>query len=602
MENITTADYLNQLIADKDTMVSNLQAKGVPVTGNETFTQLAPAIAEIPSAKIGFVKFYDYDGTLFTEWSRDEVATATALPAGPTHSGLVFQEWNWTLEEIKNYTSLYDAADQIIVGPAYTTDNGATKLYVNITQETLECATELSGTSIEVQIDWGDNTSDTVSITSTSIKTIHTYEAPGDYVIQFFPNPSTENAYFSFGGSGNNGSAKIFCAPDSVGSTQGNIDRNKTYFGRVRAIEFGNYIRWGSSAYLNSINLERVTMSNTFSGIYANSRCDIFIFTRDTFLAFPRCIQRISDISYTISTLSLPGNVIEFYWTPSGSTPLQNVSFPDSIERIPTSWNYFANLKKLVVPRNCTIVPKSIPKGLEELYLYNDLDDTYSVTMNDSTSMLRVLKYFGGNPNDLTKLTGSFRGINFETLDTNIDLTTFTSIATQGYTFAGCIKEEFDLGNVTEISGSSFNNGFNGTRCTRVLFDPAADASKAGSASYSFTSTFWLEEVILPDSLPFVDLGSGTGLRYIKVPPAATAGNKCILGGSQYSLRTVDYSAFTVVPTITSAPYSNKTYYPHLTEIIVPDNLYDEWVAADYWSTIADKIVKYSDSSVAPVR
>lgn len=45
----TTADYLTQLQADKQTLVDNLVAKGVEASNDETFTSLVPKVADIQS-------------------------------------------------------------------------------------------------------------------------------------------------------------------------------------------------------------------------------------------------------------------------------------------------------------------------------------------------------------------------------------------------------------------------------------------------------------------------------------------------------------------------------------------------------------------------
>ena len=42
----TSADYINQLKADKQTLVNNLVAKGVTATNDETFTTLVPKVAD----------------------------------------------------------------------------------------------------------------------------------------------------------------------------------------------------------------------------------------------------------------------------------------------------------------------------------------------------------------------------------------------------------------------------------------------------------------------------------------------------------------------------------------------------------------------------
>lgn len=49
----TTADYLNQLQADKQALVDNLVAKGVSATSNETFTSLVPKVKDIQSGESG---------------------------------------------------------------------------------------------------------------------------------------------------------------------------------------------------------------------------------------------------------------------------------------------------------------------------------------------------------------------------------------------------------------------------------------------------------------------------------------------------------------------------------------------------------------------
>lgn len=50
----TTADYLAQLQADKQTLVDNLVAKGVEATSDETFTTLAPKVANISGGGSSF--------------------------------------------------------------------------------------------------------------------------------------------------------------------------------------------------------------------------------------------------------------------------------------------------------------------------------------------------------------------------------------------------------------------------------------------------------------------------------------------------------------------------------------------------------------------
>ena len=115
------------------------------------------------------VIFADYDGNLIDTWTWDEVAGKTTLPTPPAHTGLVFEGWNWTLEDIKT-----DTTGQVItVGPFYHTESGLTEIDIHLDEVTGKFFTCFS-TSINV--DWGDGTYDN-SMT-------HTYADYGDYTIK----------------------------------------------------------------------------------------------------------------------------------------------------------------------------------------------------------------------------------------------------------------------------------------------------------------------------------------------------------------------------------------------------------------------------------
>ena len=62
----TTAEYLTQLQTDKTTLVTNLVAKGVDATNDETFTTLVPKVANIQGGSKyapRYISFYAYTGT-----------------------------------------------------------------------------------------------------------------------------------------------------------------------------------------------------------------------------------------------------------------------------------------------------------------------------------------------------------------------------------------------------------------------------------------------------------------------------------------------------------------------------------------------------------
>ena len=120
------------------------------------------------------VIFADYDGNLIDTWTKDEVASKTALPTPPAHTGLVFEGWNWTLEDIQT-----DTTGQVItVGPFYHTESGLTEIDIHldeVTGKTVEFYKLLPNSSVS-SVDWGDG--------NTNTEKTHTYLNYGDYTIK----------------------------------------------------------------------------------------------------------------------------------------------------------------------------------------------------------------------------------------------------------------------------------------------------------------------------------------------------------------------------------------------------------------------------------
>ena len=140
------------------------------------------------------VSFYDYDGTLLYSYTVEEANALTALPAGPAHEGLVFDGWNWSLEDVKSLTRPMD------IGAMFATDDGTTRIYIHLGERTnLKFSLCVNGT---VTVDWGDGTAyDTLTGTDLTVAQqtpVHNYAFPGDYVIKLAINGEAQlNENFS---------------------------------------------------------------------------------------------------------------------------------------------------------------------------------------------------------------------------------------------------------------------------------------------------------------------------------------------------------------------------------------------------------------------
>lgn len=115
------------------------------------------------------------------------------------------------------------------------------------------------------------------------------------------------------------------------------------------------------------------------------------------------------------------------------------------------------------------------------------------------------------------------------------------------------------------------------------------------SVGYMFTSCYSLTSVVIPDSVTSI---SGEAFTYCySLTRVVIPGGVTSLSGSAfyycYSITKYDFSQCTAVPTLSS---KNVFYNINaICKIIVPDSLYDEWIAAENWSTYANYIYKASE-------
>lgn len=183
------------------------------------------------------VNFYDYDGTLLYSYTLEEAQALTEPPTGPEHEGLVFQQWNWTLEQVKGLRYPMD------IGALYTTDDGWSRFYLDVPVEmdiTLYFRTPFGS---GITVDWGDGSGTEGQKTSGYNSLPHTY-TPGKYVLRV---RDLDNR-ISFGNAG--GPKNMF---DKIGSPISNI---------LRKAE----IAYGASlgpAFDSCENLETISLPNT---------------------------------------------------------------------------------------------------------------------------------------------------------------------------------------------------------------------------------------------------------------------------------------------------------------------------------------------------
>ena len=272
------------------------------------------------SASPSDVNFYDYDGTLLYSYTIAEANLLTEMPQPPTHDGLTFQGWNYSIEEVQSTTRRMD------VGATYITSDGKTRLYISVpansepglppprNQVPLYFRQTVAN---GVTIDWGDGSpAETLSGTGV-VNTTHTYETAGDFVISLSPADGCELEL----GSGSDSN----CVMGATGNN------GRVYSNMLQRVEVGGSVTSiGNYAFVYCYSLSSVVIPDgvTSIGNYAFGYC------------------------YSLSSVVIPDGV-----TSIGSSafrycsPLSSVVIPDGVTSIGNyAFGYCYSLSSVVIP------------------------------------------------------------------------------------------------------------------------------------------------------------------------------------------------------------------------------------------------------------
>ena len=295
----------------------------------------------------GDITFYDYDGTIVTSWTLEELATKTALPGYPSHEGLICQGWNWSLADLKTTNR------KMKVGAMYITDNGKTRIYIRLEEGRTSPMLGVcpNGT---VTVDWGDGTTpDTLTGTSTStVKWTphHAYAAPGEYVIKL----TVDGAMGFYGTTSSNQYSAI------LRYSSGSDARNYVYPNSVQKIEIGSGVTSiGVSAFYDCYSLASVSIPNGVTSINSYAFYNCYSLASIT---IPNGVTSIGDYAFNdcsfLASVSIPNGVTSIdNYAFNDCYSLASITIPNGITRIGDRTFYCCySLASIIIPNGVTSI------------------------------------------------------------------------------------------------------------------------------------------------------------------------------------------------------------------------------------------------------
>ena len=309
-----TQDQDGYLVLD-DEAPSHVTVESLSVTQNGTYTAptgkaYSPVTVSVSGGGGSMsdpIRFFDYDGTLVASYS----SVPNSLPSVPTHTGLTNGTWNYTLAQI---TTRFNAMGTCDIGANYDTVSGATEIDIVLQPERLHpyLSLAVNGT---VTIDWGDNSTDTVtgtSLTSRKSDIHHEYALAGSYTIKITKTSGTGYS--------------LYCtsAYTLLNKNSSTVSSNLVYPNCVHAIRVGQDCTIGNYAFYYCYSLTSVSIPSGVTSIGSS--------------VFQHC-RSLTSVSIPSGVTSIGSNAFsncygmaEYHFKPTTPPTLANVNAFTSIQ------------------------------------------------------------------------------------------------------------------------------------------------------------------------------------------------------------------------------------------------------------------------------
>lgn len=314
------------------------------------------------------VNFYDYDGTLVASYSKDDFLDLNSFPENPTHDGLTSQGWNWEFADAKDYVTKYGMLE---LGQNYITNDGKTRFYIEVNEVTKNLRLNLcvNGTAT---IDWGDNTTDTLTGTSATYNQYknHNYSNVGNYVVTVEISSGGQLGF-------NNTSStygKLFNTED--GSTNSYAPTTI-----LQKVELGENLVFGKNAFYYSNLLEEITIPSYITTFGEQ------VFSANNLLkcvVFPKELINLGRYNSFVNQFIYNQKSTTFVSFGSYKTLL---CLPPAVTSLPNYTSISSVIKKLVVPDSITSIGTS---SLNTIYALSELYLSKNITTIGNSSFVNA--------------------------------------------------------------------------------------------------------------------------------------------------------------------------------------------------------------------
>lgn len=283
------------------------------------------------------VNFYDYDGTLLYSYTLAEAQALTELPPGPEHEGLVFQEWNWSLEGVKSLDHIAD------IGPFFVTDDGKTRLYLH----------NDTGETVNADLWWQQSVSDGIEIYCDGVFGPETFSGTGAKIKNINVPPGYSTIVFSVISGG-------FCPGEGRNAGYAVLDGSAKARQLLIKAEFGKNIQGSrSSIFSNQRRMKTLSIPN---GIDLGNR--MF----DTCASLEFFVGKSLDVEYQytfVNNFALKAISFGEYASNDSTTTSYNgmqncygltrMSLPHGVKKTSrATWDYCGRLRRVYLPSTLT--------------------------------------------------------------------------------------------------------------------------------------------------------------------------------------------------------------------------------------------------------